>query len=94
MSLGTETTGHPYVVRTPGVCGGRARVGGTRIPVWQVVSSIVYGGLSPEELVEQYPHLKLAQVHDALSFYYDHRAEVERDRRDQDAAWRRRGRRG
>ena len=44
----------------------------------------------PEEFVEQYPHLTLAQVYDALSFYYDHRPEIERDLRDQEAAWPRR----
>jgi uncharacterized protein (DUF433 family) len=36
-------------------------------------------GMSPEDLVREFPHLSLAQVHDALSFYYDHREETERD---------------
>ena len=83
---------HPYVVRTEGTCGGRARIDGTRIPVWMIVSVIVRGGSTPEEFVEQYPHLDLARVHDALSYYYDHRTEIQRDLRDQGTAWRARSR--
>jgi uncharacterized protein (DUF433 family) len=36
-------------------------------------------GLTPEEIVEKFPHLSLAQVHDALAYYYDNRSEVEQD---------------
>ena len=36
-------------------------------------------GLTPEELVEQFPFLTLAQIHDALAYYYDNREEVDRD---------------
>ena len=35
--------------------------------------------LTPEELVTRFPHLTLAQVHDALAYYYDNREEIERD---------------
>jgi hypothetical protein len=35
-------------------------------------------GDAPEEIVRRLPHLRLAQVFDALSYYDDHRAEVER----------------
>ena len=80
---------HPYVVRTAGTCGGRARIDGTRIPVWLVVSFVLRGGSSPEEFVEAYPHVTLAQVYDAISYSYDHRLEVDRDLRDQQGAWQR-----
>jgi uncharacterized protein (DUF433 family) len=78
---------HAYVVRTPGTCGGRARIDGTRIAVWLVVDAIVRRGGTPEEVVEAHPHLNLAQVHDALSYFYDHREEIEADLREQDDAW-------
>ncbi len=48
----------------------------TRFPV----SSIVWNhklGLSVEEMLRQFPALTPAQVHDALSYYYDHQAEIE-----------------
>ena len=88
VATGTRSTEHPHIVRTPGTCGGRARIDGTRITVWLVVTWVVRGGLSPEEFVEQYPGVTLAQVHDALSFYYDHQDEIHRDLRDQGLAWR------
>jgi hypothetical protein len=31
----------------------------------------------PEELVRRFPHLTLAQIYDALSYYYDHQAEID-----------------
>jgi uncharacterized protein (DUF433 family) len=73
------------------VCGGRARIEGTRISVWFVVSNVLQQGVAPEEFVETYPHITLAQIYDALSFYYDHRDEIDRDLRDQRTAWRRHG---
>ena len=33
-------------------------------------------GLSPEEIVIHLPHLTLAQVFDALSYYSDHKNEI------------------
>ena len=35
--------------------------------------------MSAEELVRTFPHLTLAQVHDALSYYYDHQAEIDKE---------------
>ena len=34
---------------------------------------------SPEEMHEQHPHLSLAQIHAALSYYYEHQDEVDAD---------------
>jgi len=34
-------------------------------------------GLSPEEIVIHLPHLTLAQVFDALSYYSDHQREID-----------------
>jgi uncharacterized protein (DUF433 family) len=33
-------------------------------------------GILPEEMPSQLPHLTLAQVFDALSYYSDHQAEI------------------
>ena len=77
---------HPYVVRTPGTCGGRARIDGSRIAVWFVARLIVQGGLTPEEFVDEYPGVGLAEVHDALAFFRDHREEIERDLREEEDA--------
>ena len=35
--------------------------------------------MTVEEIVQQYPHLRTADVHDALAYSYDHPEEVEAD---------------
>ena len=74
----TQTT-HPHVTKTPGVVGGTACIMGTRFPVRSVVIQILRHGATPEELVRDFPHLSLAQVHDALSYYYDFKDEIDRE---------------
>src|SRR6266536_579801 len=70
--------GHPYVERRVGVCGGEPVIVGTRFPVRSVVTSIYRLGMMPEEMVEGWPYLTLAHIHDALSFYHDHRRIIDR----------------
>lgn len=70
---------HPYIVMDSQTCGGSPRLAGTRITVRAVVIAILFHGLSPEELLQQYPHLTLAGIHDALSYYYDHREAIDRE---------------
>lgn len=74
-------TGHRYIVRVPGVCGGKPIIEGTRIAVWLIVGWFRQG-YTPEEIHEMYPHLTLAQIHDALSYYYDHQGEIEKEIRE------------
>lgn len=56
--------------------GGAVRVGTTRVNLWQVVGHHLEG-LSPEEMVEQYPTLELADVYGAIAFYLRHRETVD-----------------
>ena len=82
---------HLYVERRPGVCGGEPVIVGTRFPVRSVVTSVYHLGLTPEEIVEAWPYLTLAHIHDALSFYHDHRRMIDRAiRENREAAVRRR----
>ncbi|RPH79345.1 MAG: DUF433 domain-containing protein [Nitrospiraceae bacterium] len=70
---------HPHITSNPQICGGSPIIEGTRFPVRSVVSYILHHGLSPEELVTRFPHLNLAQIHDALAYYYDNRDEIQQD---------------
>jgi uncharacterized protein (DUF433 family) len=54
-------------------------IAGTKFPVRSVVSYVLRQGVTPEELVAEFPHITLAQVHDALSYYYDNQREVDGD---------------
>lgn len=61
---------------------GTAIIEGTRHKVVHLVVAKQAHGWSPEEMVFQYPHLSLAQVHAAFTYYYDHKtaldAEIQR----------------
>jgi len=70
---------HPYIVFQKDFYGGRPIIKGTKFPVRSVVVYILKQGMSPEEVVREFPHLTLAQIYDALSFYYDHQEEIEKD---------------
>jgi uncharacterized protein (DUF433 family) len=52
---------------------------GANTKVCEVVLDKMAHNSSPEEMHEQYPHLSLAQIHAALSYYYEHQAEVDAD---------------
>ena len=68
---------HPHVQVTESRSGPRPVVRGTRVGV-DVVVGYSRAGYTPEQLAaELLPHLTLAQVYDALSYYHDHVNEVE-----------------
>jgi uncharacterized protein (DUF433 family) len=67
------------IVATPGTCGGRPRIAGSRIRVQDVAGWYESEGMSPDEIVAAYPHLSLADVHAALAYYYEHLDEIRRD---------------
>ena len=74
-----EKLGHPYIVSDKDYCGGTPIIKGTKFPVRSVVNYVLRQGLSPEEMVGEFTHLTLAQVYDALSYYYDHKTAIDRE---------------
>jgi uncharacterized protein (DUF433 family) len=66
-----------HIESTPGVCGGRPRIAGTRIRVQDIVIWHERLGYSPDEIVSRYPQLTLADLYAALTYYHDHRDEIE-----------------
>jgi uncharacterized protein (DUF433 family) len=74
----TTKTTHTYIERVLGIQGGRPVIKGTRTPVRSVV---IYHrmGSTPEEIQIKLPHLNLAQIYDALSYYYDYKDEIDQD---------------
>ncbi len=82
-------TDHPHIVRIKNVKGGEPLVRGAYVTVRGIVE-LTQQGQSPEQIAEEHaPLLSLAQVHDALSYYFDHPAEVEQYIREQKEALRR-----
>ena len=56
--------------------GGIARVGASRVPLEVVVRAFLEG-LSPEEIVDRFDALSLAEVYAALGYYLQWREEVD-----------------
>ena len=56
---------------------GRAWIDDTNTKVIEVVLDQIAYGWSPEEIHFQHAHLSMAQIHAALSYYYDHQAEFD-----------------
>lgn len=74
------------LVKTPGVCGGRIRIDGTRITVHRI--AVLYKqGQNAEEVARTYPHLSLGQVYAALAYYHANRDEVEAELAADDAEY-------
>src|SRR5438874_4599106 len=70
-----RTTEHPYIVSDESILSGEPIVKGTRTPVRAIVETWRLG-VAPEEIPHHLPHLTLAQVFDALSYYSDHQSEI------------------
>jgi uncharacterized protein (DUF433 family) len=54
---------------------GVIRVGGTRVTL-DIVVEAFNEGLSAEEIVQQYPSLRLVHVYGAITYYLNHQREV------------------
>ncbi len=70
-----QATEHLYIVKDEHILGGEPIIKGTRTSVRAIVETWRMG-VSPEEIPQGLPHLTLAQVFDALSYYSDHQDEI------------------
>jgi uncharacterized protein (DUF433 family) len=74
-----EPTLVKHIESTPGVCGGKPRVAGTRIRVQDIMVWHELRGMSPDQIVADFPQLTHGDVHAALTYYFDHREEIHRE---------------
>jgi uncharacterized protein (DUF433 family) len=75
MATATKTV-YSHITKDPDVCGGRACIDGTRIRVVDI-ACLQREGYTAERMLEVYPSLNLAQIHAALSYYYEKPQEIE-----------------
>ena len=71
-----------YIVSSADTCWGKPRIDGSRIKVQHIAEEYEHMGWSVDEICEAYPHISRAKIHAALSYYYDHQEEIERDIRE------------
>ncbi len=74
-----------HIVITPGTCGGKPRIAGTRIRVQDVVLWHEQMGMNADVIAATYTHLTLADVYAALTYYHDHTEEIRSALREADA---------
>ena len=71
-----QTLQHP-IRKTPGICGGAARIRDTRIPVWTIVAYRQQGA-TDAELLYNYPGLTLQDLQATIDYYELNREEIDR----------------
>ena len=71
MAIRFHGTGKPIIEHIPWAFDTRTRV-------VDIAMEYEMLGHSPDEIVDSHSHLNLSQVHDALSFYYENRSELDR----------------
>lgn len=88
MTKTAERLSHCYISRNLKIQGGEPVIKGTRFPVRSIVFYVIKEGMLPEELAKEFSHLSLAAIYDALSYYYDHKEEIEKLLKvHQEASW-------
>jgi uncharacterized protein (DUF433 family) len=72
-----EPTLTQHIEIRPDKCGGKPCVAGTRIRVWDIYVLHERLGKTPDEILDDYPDLSLADIHAALAYYFDNQAEID-----------------
>ena len=79
--MSIERTAHPHIVRDSDIYDGEPIVEGTRTGVRHVIL-LFQSGKDPEEIADS-QRLSLAQVYDAISYFYDNEEEIDRSIRNE-----------
>ena len=87
LRLVVQDLGDPFpgIEASPDVCGGEPRIVRTRIPVW-LLEQARRLGTSEAELLRMYPTLRADDLANAWAYVRSHRAEIEQEIRDNEAA--------
>ncbi len=75
--MSTISESYRYIVRTPGIRNGNARVEGTRIGVHDVVGLLQTGETLETLTTKCFPNRTKAQAYQCLAYYEDHRGEID-----------------
>lgn len=70
------------IVKSYNVCGGRARVNGTRLAVWFIIC--ILKTIDKKEAIDQFPSLTLEDIDSAIEYYNNNKNEIDKDISDQE----------
>lgn len=71
----TVATAYPHIVKDNGAPARLEHHPRTRVAM--IVTDYLAYGWSPDEICRQHPYLKPAEVHAAMTYYYDHPDEID-----------------
>ena len=71
----TVAMSYPHILKTERTSARLERM--PRIRVSQIVIDYLNHGWSADEICIHYPHLKLAEIHAAMTYYFDHQPEID-----------------
>jgi uncharacterized protein (DUF433 family) len=76
MSTSSTDSTKQHIASTPGVCGGKPCIAGTRIRVQDIYVWHELQGQGVDEIVAKFPQLTHGDVYAALAYFWDHRQEM------------------
>jgi uncharacterized protein (DUF433 family) len=82
MTTTVKEIRHPYISANKKVRDGEPVISSTGIRVLDIAVRYEVMGMVPEDIIVSFPHLTLPQVHDALSYYYEHKHEMDKTWKD------------
>jgi len=77
MSTSAKQLKHPYITTNKKIRNGEPIISGTGIRVLDIAIRYELAGMTPDDIIVALPHINLSQVHDALSYYYDNKDEID-----------------
>ena len=69
---------YPHIASNPRILNGAPVIKGTRIAV-RAIAGYYQLGMTPDEILQSLPHLTQSELHAALTYYFDHQKEIDRD---------------
>ena len=78
MPTSVKEIQHPYITSNKKIRGGQAIISSTGIRVLDIAIRYEIMGMTPDDIIVALPHLNLSQVHYALSYYYEHKSEIDK----------------
>ena len=72
--LSERPTEHPHIVSVNGT----TMLRGSRLRL-RLIAQMYRAGDTVEDILHAYPHLNAAVIHDAISYFLDHRPEIEQE---------------
>jgi uncharacterized protein (DUF433 family) len=77
MGMSIKQIKHPYIIKDREIRGGDAIIAGAGVRVIDIAVKYEIMGMMPEDIMVALPHITLSQIHDALSYYYEHKSELD-----------------